>query len=75
MAENSRAAEKLDEFKALTVEHRADEQTLRFGLDIFDIDPQPYPEINQVEKEIEDLREIWDIKKTWDQKWINFKEL
>jgi hypothetical protein len=39
MAENSRAFEKLDEFKGYTVDHRADEQALRFGLDIFDIDP------------------------------------
>jgi hypothetical protein len=38
-SENSRAFEKLDEFKALTMDHRADEQNLRFGLDIFDIDP------------------------------------
>lgn len=74
MAENSRAQDKLDEFKALTVDHRHDEQTLRFGLDIFDIDPQSYPEITQVEKEIDELRVIWDIKKQWDQKWLGFKD-
>jgi hypothetical protein len=29
----------------------------------------------QVEKEIDELKVIWDIKKNWDQKWIDYKEI
>ena len=60
--DNSRAFEKLQEYKLLTKELREKEEEMKFGLDIFDIDPMPYPELNSVERDIALLTEIWTVK-------------
>lgn len=39
---------------------------MKFGLEIFDIDPIAYPEVNSVEKEISYLTEVWELKRDWD---------
>ena len=40
------------EFKAATRELREKEEEMKFGLDIFDIEPMTYPELIIVEKEM-----------------------
>lgn len=35
----------------------------------------PYPEVTIVEKEIEELSNIWTIKKEWDAKWDRLKDV
>lgn len=47
---------------------------MKFGLDIFDIDPIVYPELTNVEKEIIQLTEIWNIKDSWDGEWNIWKQ-
>jgi len=42
---------------------------MKFGLEIFDIDPIPHPEVALVEKEIAQLTDIWEIKNDWDKQW------
>lgn len=64
--DNTRAFEKLSEYKDNTKRLRETEEEMKFGLDIFDIDPMPQPELNHVEKEINLLTEIWTVKEQWD---------
>lgn len=70
-----KAFEKLQEFKGTTAELRAQEEAMKFGLEIFDIEPASYPEVARVEDEIAQLTEIWEIKNDWDKQWEVFKEL
>jgi len=56
---NSKAKDILTEFKNATQELREKEESYKFGLEIFGLDPQPYPQLSQVEKEIEMLTQIW----------------
>jgi len=39
--DNQKAFEKLQEYKNITKELREKEEEMKFGLDIFDIDPMP----------------------------------
>jgi dynein heavy chain len=48
---------------------------MKFGLEIFDIEPMAYPEVTLVEKEIAQLTEIWELKNEWDKQWENWKEI
>ena len=46
---------------------------MKFGLEIFDIEPMAYPELSIVEKEITLLTEIWNVKEQWDNEWNRWK--
>ncbi len=47
---------------------------MKFGLEIFDIEPMAYPELSIVEKEITLLTEIWNVKEQWDNEWNRWKQ-
>ena len=47
---------------------------MKFGLEIFDIEPMAYPELSIVEKEIVLLQEIWVVKEEWDTEWNRWKQ-
>mmetsp|Transcript_20727 Transcript_20727/g.31788 ORF Transcript_20727/g.31788 Transcript_20727/m.31788 type:complete len:653 (+) Transcript_20727:3424-5382(+) len=72
--DNAKAFEKLTEFKGHTQELRATEEAMKFGLEIFDIEPMAYPEVTLVEKEINQLSDIWDVKDQWDKQWDSWKD-
>ena len=71
--DNQKAKEKLHEFKQITKELREKEEEMKFGLEIFDIEPMAYPELSIVEKEITLLTEIWNVKEQWDNEWNRWK--
>jgi len=48
---------------------------MKFGLEIFDIEPMSYPEVSLVEKEITQLTEIWNIKHEWDKQCGVWKDI
>jgi hypothetical protein len=48
---------------------------MKFGLEIFEIDPTPYPELSTVENETELLTKIWEVKENWDTSWDKWKEI
>lgn len=48
---------------------------MKFGLEIFDIEPMAYPEVSLVEKEIAQLTEIWEVKNDWDRQWDAWKDI
>lgn len=73
--DNSKAREKLMEFRMATKELREKEEDMKFGLDIFDIEPMAYPELNLVEKEMAQLFEIWSVKEEWDGEWDSWKDI
>jgi len=50
------------EFKASTKELREKEEEMKFGLDIFEIEPINYHELSLVEREMAQLLEIWGVK-------------
>ena len=50
--DNQKAKEKLYEFKQIIKEFREKEEEMKFGLEIFDIEPISYPELSTVEREI-----------------------
>jgi len=54
---------------------RSNEEEMKFGLEIFDIDPQTYPELTLVEKEIGLLTDCWEIKNEWDKQWEQWKDI
>ncbi len=71
--DNVKAREKLMEFQATTKELREKEEDMKFGLDIFEIEPIVYHELTLVEKEMAQLQEIWGVKEEWDAEWDNWK--
>lgn len=72
--DNQKAREKLHEFRLATKELREKEEEMKFGLEIFDIEPMAYPELSIVEKEITLLSEIWTVKEQWDSEWNKWKQ-
>jgi hypothetical protein len=48
---------------------------MKFGLEIFDIEPMAYPEVTLVEKEISQLTEMWEVKHDWDRQWEMWKDI
>lgn len=48
---------------------------MKFGLEIFDIEPMAYPELSIVEKEITLLNEIWTVKESWDGGRASWKDV
>jgi dynein heavy chain len=72
--ENTRAKEKIQEYKLLTNDLRDREDKMKFGLDIFKIDHPVYPELSFVEKESGLLEKIWKVKEDWDKEWDKWKE-
>jgi hypothetical protein len=48
---------------------------MKFGLEIFEIEPTVYPEVDLVEKEIAQLTEIWEVKRDWDNQLDAWKDL
>lgn len=73
--DNLKAKEKLLEFRMITKELREKEEDMKFGLDIFDIEPMSYPELNLVEREMALLFEIWAVKEEWDSEWDSWKDI
>lgn len=73
--DNAKAREKLLEFRSIAKELREKEEEMKFGLDIFDIEPMNYPELNVVEREIAQLFEIWGVKEEWDSEWDSWKDI
>jgi hypothetical protein len=73
--DNVRSFEKLGDYKNQTIFLRGREEELKFGLDIFELEQGSYPEIVQVEKEIEFLNDMWSVKRDWDIKWDELKEV
>lgn len=73
--DNDKAFEKLQEFKGYTQQLRANEEEMKFGLDIFEIEQMAYPEVNLVEKEIGLLTEVWEVKNEWDKQWDQWKDI
>lgn len=47
---------------------------MKFGLDIFGIEPQFYSDLALVEKQTEQLQQIWDTKEEWDVEWESWKD-
>ena len=74
MVDNSKAFEKLQEFRQACKELRTKEENMKFGLDIFGIEPQFYSELSLVEKQTEQLQQIWDTKEEWDLEWDAWKD-
>jgi hypothetical protein len=72
--DNEKAFQTLRDYKEATNELRGAEDALKLGLDIFEMEAGNYPEVNIVEKEIDDLTQIWNIKKDWDGKWDALKD-
>lgn len=73
--DNQKAHEKINEFKQTTKDLRIREEEMKFGLEIFDIESMPYPELSVVEKEIALLTEIWNVKEEWDSEWTDWKQM
>jgi len=69
------AFDKLKEFEGLTADLRAQEESMKFGLEIFDIEPMSYPEVQLVETEIEQLTNLWMIKDQWDKQRELWKDV
>jgi hypothetical protein len=72
--DNIKAFEKIQEFKISTQDLRDQEEAMKFGLEIFDIEPMAYPELSIVEKETALLTQIWEVKDNWDKSWEKWKE-
>ena len=53
---------------------------MKFSYDLFEVQYTTPPELENVEKKIENLEKIWNMKNDWDQNWesrvkhIKFKE-
>lgn len=46
---------------------------MKFGLDIFEIEPVQYHELAFVEREMNQLGDIWTLKEQWDGEWDAWK--
>lgn len=71
--ENIKARELLDKFRLEASELREIEDTNKFGLEIFLMDPIVYPQLSQIEKESQLLEDVWSLKIEWDTDWDGWK--
>ncbi|CAL1538804.1 unnamed protein product [Lymnaea stagnalis] len=49
------------------------EQVIRKGLNIFKIEQPPSKDIAALEKDLENLKAVWDLTKDWETNWDNWK--
>ncbi|GFR64149.1 dynein, axonemal, heavy chain 2 [Elysia marginata] len=49
------------------------EQTIRRGLNIFKIDQPPSKDIGTLEKDMENIKQVWELTKEWETNWENWK--
>lgn len=77
--DNERAFMILNEYKEMGKSLRKREETMKFGFDLFKINYVSSPDLEYVEKEINQLEDVWKTKEEWDQKYklycaLKFKE-
>jgi dynein heavy chain len=72
---NSKALEKVEEFKLSCADLRSKEDDMKFGLDIFEQEPADYTDLSLVEKENQLLADIWHVKEDWDNQWNEWKHI
>ena len=77
---NEKAFAALNDFKEQVKQLRKREEGMKFGFDLFKIHQPPNPDLDYVEKEIDNLEEAWGLKESWVIKWkdvrtIRFKEV
>ncbi|KAF0978551.1 hypothetical protein FDP41_002371 [Naegleria fowleri] len=63
----------LDAFRDKVEMKKKEEEKLKNGLRIFNMQPQQYKEIKDVSKNIESLEKVWIIKNEWDKTYEEWK--
>lgn len=63
----------LKEFKANAAALRKKESDMQFGFKLFSIVYDNSAELSEVEKEIENLENVWNVKNRWDMHWESVK--
>ncbi|KAG2392323.1 hypothetical protein C9374_012575 [Naegleria lovaniensis] len=63
----------LDAFREKVEMKKKEEEKLKNGLRIFNMQPQQYKEIKDVSKNIESLEKVWIIKNEWDKTYDEWK--
>lgn len=72
---NEKAFAMLNEYKDNVDALREREREMRFGFDLFQIHYAQSSELEYVEKEIANLRDVWNTKQDWDKEWEKNKQI
>ena len=49
------------------------EKTIRKGLNIFKIDQPPSKDIDSLNKDLENIKQVWELTKQWETHWSEWK--
>jgi hypothetical protein len=74
LEETRKAQEKIAEFRMACQDLRKRQEDMEKGLEIFDIQPEPYKELEEVEKKNENLSDLWAVKQEWEDQWMQWKD-
>jgi dynein heavy chain len=61
----------LSDFKEQVRSLRNKENSMKFGFNLFGMNPPPNADLDFMEKEIENLEKAWGLKDEWDSEWLN----
>ena len=73
--QNKKANEAIAHFSNECKALREREEDMLFGLEIFEIEPSNYFDLNKVERENASLSKIWGYKQEWDGQWTIWKDI
>jgi dynein heavy chain len=72
-SDNHRAKKAIQEFRYKVAGLKEREETMQFGVKLFDISAYTPAAIGDIERELDLLDDIWDLKARWDDQWESWK--
>ena len=70
---SSQALEQVITYQEQVQNLKAQETSLRRGLNIFKIEQSPSKDLQGLEKDLEHLEQVWTITKEWEELWDSWK--
>ncbi|XP_016786963.1 dynein axonemal heavy chain 2 isoform X2 [Pan troglodytes] len=67
------ALDQITQVRAMVMAMREEENSLRANLGIFKIEQPPSKDLQNLEKELDALQQIWEIARDWEENWNEWK--
>eukprot|EP00074_Homo_sapiens_P109813 XP_024306374.1 dynein heavy chain 2, axonemal isoform X3 [Homo sapiens] len=67
------ALDQITQVRAMLMAMREEENSLRANLGIFKIEQPPSKDLQNLEKELDALQQIWEIARDWEENWNEWK--
>ncbi|XP_074244239.1 dynein axonemal heavy chain 2 isoform X4 [Saimiri boliviensis] len=67
------ALEQITQVRAMLMAMREEENSLRANLGLFKIEQPPSKDLQNLEKELDALQQVWEITRDWEENWNQWK--